>query len=256
MEETFLNFLLVFSGLFVMGIYHVWLLFTILCNPRRTVIGFNAECRQAWVFSMMSFIFQRAFLLWMDGSHEKWCFGSPNNSQTIRNNIMASTLLATVAITLCSLISVVVSTNTAVMSSSEVSKSVYSSETTISSVKYFSILLCFLVAFLCNVQSIRYFAHTSFMVTAPALKDKKESIDYVARNLNRGSFFWSLGLRAYYVSFPLFLWIFGPIPMFVCCCMMSSILYFLDTTHCFTQQLQKFIEDMNANDVESVHRSL
>ena len=54
MEEKFLNLVLVFSGLFVMGIYHVWLLFTILCNPRRTVIGFNAECRQAWVFSMMS----------------------------------------------------------------------------------------------------------------------------------------------------------------------------------------------------------
>ena len=53
MEEKFLNFVLVFSGLSVMGIYHVWLLFTILYNPRRTVIGFNAECRQAWVFSMM-----------------------------------------------------------------------------------------------------------------------------------------------------------------------------------------------------------
>jgi uncharacterized membrane protein len=166
--------------------------------------------------------------------------------QTIRNNIMASTVLATVALTLCSLISVVVSTT---LTSS-------SSETTFSSVKYFSILLCFLVAFLCNVQSIRYFAHISFMVTAPTLKDKKESIEYVARNLNRGSFFWSLGLRAYYVSFPLFLWIFGPIHMFVCCCIMSFILYFLDTTACFTQQLQKFIEDMNANDVESVHRSL
>ncbi|XP_030938817.1 uncharacterized protein LOC126701679 [Quercus robur] len=240
MEEKFLNLVLVFSGLFVMGIYHVWLLFTILCNPRRTVIGFNAECRQAWVFSMMSDPMKNGVLA----------------VQTIRNNIMASTLLATVAITLCSLISVVVSTNTTVMSSSAGSKSVYSSETTISSVKYFSILLCFLVAFLCNVQSVRYFAHTSFMVTAPALKDKKESIKYVARNLNRGSFFWSLGLRAYYVSFPLFLWIFGPIPMFVCSCMMSSTLYFLDTTHCFTQQLQKFIEDMNANDAESVHRSL
>ena len=53
MEEKFLNFVLVFSGLSVMGIYHVWLFFTILYNPRRTVIGFNAECRQAWVFSMM-----------------------------------------------------------------------------------------------------------------------------------------------------------------------------------------------------------
>ncbi|KAE8124877.1 hypothetical protein FH972_019722 [Carpinus fangiana] len=112
--------------------------------------------------------------------------------QTIRNNIMASTLLATTAITLSSLIS---------------------------------------------VFSIRYYAHVSFLGTVPTWKDNKESIEYVARNLNRGSLFWSLGLRAFYVSFPLFLWIFGPIPMFICCCVMSCILYFLDTTSSFTQNL-------------------
>jgi uncharacterized membrane protein len=156
--------------------------------------------------------------------------------QTIRNNIMASTLLATTAITLSSLIGVFVSSKSE--SSSASSELVYGNKTSfISSIKYFSILLCFLLAFLFNVQSIRYYAHVSFLATVPTWKDNKESIEYVARNLNRGSFFWSLGLRAFYVSFPLFLWIFGPIPMFICCCMMSCILYFLDTTSNFTQHL-------------------
>lgn len=149
---------------------------------------------------------------------------------------MASTLLATTAITLSSLIGVFVSSKSE--SSSASSKLVYGNKTSIiSSIKYFSILLCFLLAFLFNVQSIRYYAHVSFLATVPTWKDNKESIEYVARNLNRGSFFWSLGLRAFYVSFPLFLWIFGPIPMFICCCIMSCILYFLDTTSNFTQQL-------------------
>lgn len=53
-------------------------------------------------------------------------------------------------------------------------------------------------------------------------------MNYVARALNRGGYFWSMGLRAYYFSFPLFLWVFGPIPMFVCCVVLVFVLYFLD----------------------------
>ncbi|XP_042000216.1 uncharacterized protein LOC121749691 isoform X2 [Salvia splendens] len=154
--------------------------------------------------------------------------------QTIRNNIMASTLLATTAITLSSLISVYVSNK----SSSPSSKLIYGNKSSLmSSLKFFAILLCFLVAFLCNVQSIRYYAHVSFLATVPTSQGKIDAIEYVARNLNRGSFFWSLGLRAFYLSFPLFLWVFGPIPMFLCCFAMSFLLYFLDTTTNFTRDM-------------------
>ncbi|XP_059638809.1 uncharacterized protein LOC132281089, partial [Cornus florida] len=169
--------------------------------------------------------------------------------QTIRNNIMASTLLASTAITLSSLIGVFVSnTSNSASASSEL---IYGNKTPLmSSVKYFTILLCFLVAFVCNVQSIRYYAHVSFLATLPTLQDKRESIEYVARNLNRGSLFWSLGLRAFYLSFPLFLWIFGPIPMFVCCCLMSFVLYFLDTTSSFTRH--HHIHSMKGEKTEDV----
>ena len=176
--------------------------------------------------------------------------------QTIRNNIMASTLLATTAITLSSLIGVFVS------SSSDMSNAklhlIYGNKSALcTSIKYFSILLCFLVAFLCNVQSIRYYAHVSFLVTVPTWRDQKESIQYVARNLNRGSHFWSVGLRAFYFSFPLFLWIFGPIPMFACCCIMLCILYFLDTTTSFTRQLHtRSLKDDQQVDLESPRQAL
>ncbi|BBH04133.1 Protein of unknown function D [Prunus dulcis] len=116
--------------------------------------------------------------------------------QTIRNNIMASTLLATTAITLSSLIGVFVSTPS--NSRSTASRLVYGNKTEfLSSIKY----------------SIRYYAHVSFLATVPTWKSQKDYMEYVVRNLNRGSFFWSLGLRAFYLSFPLFLWIFGPIPI-------------------------------------------
>lgn len=172
--------------------------------------------------------------------------------QTIRNNIMASTLLATTAITLSSLIGVFVSTSS--NSGNTASRLVYGNKTAfLSSIKYFAILLCFLVAFLLNVQSIRYYAHVSFLATAPTWKGQKDYIEYVARNLNRGSYFWSLGLRAFYLSFPLFLWIFGPIPMFVCCCIMSCVLYFLDTSTSFTRHLHtSSLKGIAYDDVESV----
>lgn len=164
---------------------------------------------------------------------------------------MASTLLATTAITLSSLIGVFVSLSD---SGNLASHLVYgSSSSLVSSIKYFSILLCYLVAFLFNVQSIRYYAHASFLVTLPSSKGKKDSIEYVARNLNRASAFWSLGLRAFYISFPLILWIFGPIPMFVCCCIMAFVLYFLDTTTSFTRELHghSFKGDIDVGDLES-----
>ncbi|KAB1223790.1 hypothetical protein CJ030_MR2G012901 [Morella rubra] len=220
MEEKQLDYVLVPFGLLVLGLYHVWLLVTILRFPKKTVIGLNSQSRHQWVFSMMTDPLKDGLLV----------------VQTIRNNIMASTLLATTAITLGSLISVFVSSTSHTSTTS--SRLIYGNKSsTLSAMKYFSILLCFLLAFLFNVQSIRYYAHVSFLATVPAAKDNKESIEYVVGVLNRGSCFWSLGLRAFYLSFPLFLWIFGPIPMFICCCVMSCILYFLDTTSSFTRNL-------------------
>ncbi|GMI76599.1 hypothetical protein like AT3G18215 [Hibiscus trionum] len=235
MEEDKLDLFLVPLGLLLLALYHVWLLRAVLKHPTRTVIGLNAESRHKWVFSMMSDPLKNGVLA----------------VQTIRNNIMASTLLATVAITLSSLISVFVSSSSD--SGNTTSKIVYGNKShLLSSIKYFSILLCFLVAFLCNVQSIRYYAHVSFLVTLPSSAGNVESVEYVARNLNRASYFWSLGLRAFYISFPLLLWIFGPIPLFSCCCLMSCLLYFLDTTSSFTRQLHRssFKEDtMKAGDL-------
>ncbi|XP_075097170.1 uncharacterized protein LOC107764932 isoform X2 [Nicotiana tabacum] len=239
MEEHQLDYALVPLGLAIFLAYHAWLMFTIIRYPRRTVIGINSESRHNWVLSVMTDPIKNGVLA----------------VQTIRNNIMASTLLATTAITLSSIISVFVSNK----SSFTYSELLFGNKTPMmSSIKFFTILLCFLVAFLCNVQSIRYYAHVSFLATLPTFKDRSESIEYVAMNLNRGSMFWSLGLRAFYLSFPLFLWIFGPIPMFVGCCVMSIVLYFLDTTTSFTRDLhcQSIREERKATDLEYVSHQL
>ncbi|KAH7839618.1 hypothetical protein Vadar_006346 [Vaccinium darrowii] len=103
MEEKELDYVLVPLGLTVFGVYHVWLLYSILRHPTTTVIALNADSRRQWVFSMTSDPLKNGVLV----------------VQTIRNNIMASTLLATTAITLSSLISVFVSNSSSSSNASQ-----------------------------------------------------------------------------------------------------------------------------------------
>ncbi|XP_015069468.1 uncharacterized protein LOC107014122 [Solanum pennellii] len=218
MGKEILDYVLVPLGLLIMAAYHLWLLQRILKHPTHTVIGINSINRRLWVLAMME--------------------ESPQNGvlavQTLRNNIMASTLLASTAIMLSSLIAVLM---TGGSSGRSVSFHVYGDKSEFClSIKFFSILVCFMVAFLFNVQSIRYYSHASILINVPYKKlDASNSkhcvtVEYVGRTVNRGSYFWSLGLRAFYFSFPLFLWIFGPIPMFLCCIFLVVMLYFLDVS--------------------------
>ncbi|KAK9914622.1 hypothetical protein M0R45_038391 [Rubus argutus] len=221
MERKDLDCILVPAGLLVMVGYHLWLLYRIKTQPNSTVIGINCINRRFWVRAMMEDTSKNGVLA----------------VQTLRNNIMASTLLASTAIMLSSLIAVLMTNGNrdraafvfVLGDTSELG----------SSIKYFAILVCFLVAFLFNVQSIRYYSHASILINAPfkkmspLLKHHNLTTEYVATTVNRGSYFWSLGLRAFYFSFPLFLWIFGPIPMFLSCFVLVVMLYFLDVTFQF-----------------------
>ncbi|OIT26940.1 PREDICTED: uncharacterized protein LOC109214643 [Nicotiana attenuata] len=214
MEKEILDYVLVPVGLLLMVAYHIWLLNRILKHPNRTVIGINSINRHFWVRAMMEDASKNGVLA----------------VQTLRNNIMASTLLASTAIMLSSLIAVLM---TGGSKGRSIGFHVYGDKSELClSIKFFSILVCFMVAFLFNVQSIRYYSHASILINVPYKKlDSSRHIvttEYVGRTVNRGSYFWSLGLRAFYFSFPLFLWIFGPIPMFLCCIFLVFMLYFLD----------------------------
>lgn len=154
--------------------------------------------------------------------------------QTLRNSLTASTGLASISITLSSLISAYVSsTLSTTMASSPQS---YGSSSTVYTLKYFAILLCFLLAFFGFMQNIRYYAHASFLFNSAPPRRRKRHIEYVAKLLNKGSHFWSLGMRAFYIAFPLLIWISGAIPMLLCSCFMTFVLYFLDTPNSFSSE--------------------
>ncbi|KAJ8632512.1 hypothetical protein MRB53_025848 [Persea americana] len=210
MKKEVLDIVLVPLGFSVMVAYHIWLFYRILKHPMKTVVGINAATRLLWVQTMMQDTSKNGILA----------------VQTLRNNIMASTLLASMAIMLSSLIALLISGGTG-MSEVRSHGLVYGDSSDLGfAIKAFSILLCFLVSFLFNVQSIRYYSHANILINVR--RSPYLSADYVGRALNRGGYFWSLGLRAFYFSLPMFLWMFGPIPMFVCCLVLVFLLFFLD----------------------------
>ncbi|KAM0841808.1 hypothetical protein ACQ4PT_058770 [Festuca glaucescens] len=221
MGKEALDYVLVPLGLALMVGYHAWLLLRIRRRPATTVIGVNSINRRIWVRHIMEE---------PSGKHAVLAV------QTIRNNIMASTLLASTAITLSSLIAVLMSGGSRGGGGGGLLPGaplvVGATGEAALSAKFFAILVCFLVAFLLNLQSIRYYSHTSTLVNVPLrahrLRRPGLVVDYVTGTLNRGSYFWSLGVRAFYFSCPVFLWLFGPIPMFAACTAMVCALYFLD----------------------------
>ncbi|GFP94317.1 hypothetical protein PHJA_001576200 [Phtheirospermum japonicum] len=229
MEKGILDYVLVPVGLLVMVTYHTWLLRQIIRRPHTTVLGVNAANRRLWVRAMMEDTSKNGILA----------------VQTLRNNIMASTLLATMSIMLSSVIAVLMSGGGSGGATHRPIGPLYGDNSKFGfSLKFFSIQLCFLSAFLLHVQSIRYYSHASMLINVPNniqmaknniiigsnLSGFKDcvTVEYVCGTVNRGSHFWSLGLRAVYFALPLFLWIFGPIPMFLCCVLLVFLLYSLD----------------------------
>ncbi|KAL8153730.1 hypothetical protein V2J09_011490 [Rumex salicifolius] len=211
MVTQMLDWMLVPAGLLVLGAYHGWLLHRIIKRPTTTIIGLNSINRLLWVHAMMEDISKNGLLA----------------VQTLRNNMMASTVLASTAITMSSVIAIVMTHARSTL------QDVLEDENRLtSSIKFLTLLSCFLLAFLLNVQSIRYYTHAGVLINVPITKSYSPYLtaNYVAGIVNKGSHFWSLGLRAFYFSFPLFLWIFGPIPMFLSSVVLVFFLYFLDTS--------------------------
>lgn len=211
-----LDLILVPTGILFMVAYHIYLLYRIIKHPNTTVIGFENGNRRVWVQQMME--------------------NMPSNTglalQVIASNISAAVYLISLSITLSSLIGTLVGASTTSSSTGStkglVNVIVFGDKSAFTaSVKYVSLLVCFLTAFMSHVQCIRYYIHVSFLISTP---HSSVPADYIENSVIRGSNFWSLGLRAYYFAFPLLLWIFGPIPMFICSLGMVSTLYFLDST--------------------------
>ncbi|KAL6198363.1 hypothetical protein ACLB2K_028154 [Fragaria x ananassa] len=203
-----LDLVLVPSGLLIMFVYHINLLYRYLHLPHTTVIGFENNDKKAWVERVMQ--------------AERRDIGIVLN--VISSNTSAATFLCSISLTLSSLIGTWLGSNTNEVFQSEL---IYgNTNPSTMTIKYISLLTCFLLAFACFVQSARHFVHANYLISTP---DSNIPAWYVEMAVIRGGDFWSLGLRALYFALTLLLWFFGPIPMFVSSIVLVMVLHYLDT---------------------------
>ncbi|KAF7840298.1 uncharacterized protein G2W53_002596 [Senna tora] len=217
LHKEYLDLILVPCGLLIMFTYHLFLLFRYLHRPHTTVMGFENNDKSAWVERIMQASNQlNPSILKRDVR---------NAVSVIQANITAATFLATVSLTLCSLIGAWMANSSSNVFQSQL---IYGDTRSITiSIKYICLLTCFLIAFSCFVQSTRHFVHAIYLISTPDL-DSPVPVSSVEMAVIRGGDFWSLGLRSLYFALNLLLWFFGPIPMFASSLVMVVILYYLD----------------------------
>ncbi|OMO74921.1 hypothetical protein CCACVL1_16403 [Corchorus capsularis] len=205
--KEYLDLVLVPSGLLIMSSYHVFLAYRCIKLPETTVLGYENHFRKAWVERMLQLEAKDRML----------------SLTTINSTTSAATFLATTSLALSSLIGTwLADTPSSLFRNSLVYGN---TSTSIISVKYISLLICFLVAFGSFLQCIRNFAHATFLISMP---NTDLPVSYVQKAVTRGSACWSIGLRAIYFATTLLLWVFGPIPMFAASVIMVVILHLLD----------------------------
>jgi uncharacterized membrane protein len=86
----------------------------------------------------------------------------------------------------------------------------------------------FLFAFFSFTLAVRYFNHTGFMINLPCNASTDIATDDVIEILERGGTHYTLGMRAYYMTIPLALWLFGPLWLMSGTLLMIITLYRID----------------------------
>ncbi|XP_014518128.1 uncharacterized protein LOC106775507 [Vigna radiata var. radiata] len=207
-HKEYLDLILVPSGLLIMFAYHLFLLYKYINQPHTTVMGFENNDKRIWVERIMQ--------------AEKRDVSTALS--VIQSNTTAATFLASVSLTLSSLIGAWIANTPNIFLQREL---IYGdTRPTTVTIKYICLLTCFLLAFSCFVQSTRHFVHANYLISTP---DSFVPVSSVEIAVIRGGDFWSLGLRALYFALDLLLWFFGPIPMFISSLAMVLVLNYLDS---------------------------
>ncbi|XP_078150719.1 uncharacterized protein LOC144546047 [Carex rostrata] len=219
-QTSYLDLVLVPFAVFSLLAYHGWLWHKVRTEPHCTFIGINSAGRHLWVAAMMKDNDKKNILA----------------VQSIRNAIMGSTLMGTTSILLCTGLAAVLSSTYSIKR--PLNDAVFGAHGEFMlSLKYVSLLLLFVFAFLCYSLSIRFLNQVNFLINIKLDHDHDDgasvignrlSQDYVCDLLEKGFLLNTVGNRLFYTALPLLLWIFGPVLSFLCSLLIIPILYNLD----------------------------
>jgi uncharacterized membrane protein len=190
--------------------YHVHLYVKVHRLPLATAIGITNHARHMWVEGIIR---DKRDILAV---------------QTLRNQVMAATFLASTAI-LISLGSFSAAFRPGVFM--EVSHTLNLLGTKTEALWMFKLMLLgilFFVTFFNFSLCIRYYNHVGFMINTFQPNDATVSAEAVTQVLNHGALHYSIGMRGFYLSIPIALWLFGPIWMLAGSLILVAILYRLD----------------------------
>ncbi|GLJ10588.1 hypothetical protein SUGI_0131190 [Cryptomeria japonica] len=210
-KKGYLDLILVPLALMCGLVYHFLLWYRVKNHPLQTTIGVNSIGRRIWMQSMIK-------------NNER------NNIiavQTLRNSIMGSTLMATTCILLCSGLAAMISSTYSVKK--PLNDKTYGAHGELMvSLKYVTILVVFIFSFFCHSLSIRFLNQVTYLVNTIQWQSPVVTADYVSELFERGFIFNNIGNRLFYLGFPLLLWTFGPILVFVSSVAILPVLYHLD----------------------------
>ena len=146
--------------------------------------------------------------------------------QTLRNQVMAATFLASTAILISlGVIGLAFRPGMFAEVSHALNLTGVKSET-IWLIKLMVLALLFFFAFFNFTLSIRYYNHAGFMINVPEAPAMSQNS--IAAVLNHGALHYTLGMRGFYLSIPIALWLFGPLWMLGGTVVLIGVLYKLD----------------------------
>ncbi|PON96808.1 hypothetical protein TorRG33x02_075120 [Trema orientale] len=211
-RKCYLDVILIPLGFLISISYHAWLWYQVRRQPLTTIIGINATGRRMWVSAMVKDIDKKNILA----------------VQTLRNNIMGSTLMATTSILLCAGLAAIISSTYSVKKPLN-DAAVYGAHGEFMvALKYVTILTIFLFSFFCHTLSIRFLNQVGILICSPIEASSVLTPEYLCDLLERGSVLNTVGNRLFYTALPLLLWIFGPVLVFLSWVTMVPVLYSLD----------------------------
>ncbi len=203
----------------VLTTYHAYWFYQIRRAPLRTYRGITKHLRRAWVESVIA---EKRDIL---------------SVQTLRNWVMAASFLASTAMIIgLGLLSFL-------FKPEHVSEMpfdptlIFSRMHNLFMVKLMVLMVHFFFAFFSFTLSIRYMNQINFMINVPLDCDPLLTPEFIANTLDTGMVHYTMGMRAFYLSVVVTLWLFGPVWMFLGSMVLIYVLYKLD--HCCTLDYTK-----------------
>jgi uncharacterized membrane protein len=191
--------------------YHIYLRIRVRRDPSYTIQSVNNDARTAWVENIMG---QKNGILAV---------------QTLRNSTMAATFLASTAILL------MMGTLNLMQNSGQKNSLLHSLQSGIIvddnmlEFKLLVLVATFFWAFFSFSMALRMYNHVGYIINSSNDQQRfNPTPHYVSRLLNRSGSYYSLGMRAYYISVPLVFALFNPYYMIIASVVLILALYHID----------------------------